>query len=91
MFFYSFAFIATSFPSGARFLNIAHLFLMVLMLKLYVKTSTRYFQKIIGWSLPAFSFNILFTNGMLSWLILTPTFWFGNFFWIIIEGLDFII
>jgi hypothetical protein len=91
MFFYSFAFIATSFPSGARFLNIAHLFLMVLMVKMYVKYSNRNFQKIISWSLPAFSFNILFTNGMLSWLILTPTFWYGNFFWIIIEGLDFII
>ncbi|MEY4835737.1 MAG: hypothetical protein RI980_1852 [Bacteroidota bacterium] len=91
MFFYSFAFIATSFPSGARFLNIAHLFLMLLMVIMYVKYSNRNFKKIISWSLPVFSFNILFTNGMLSWLILTPTFWYGNFFWIIIEGLDFII
>lgn len=91
MFFYSFAFIATSFPSGARFLNIAHLFFMLLMLKLYVKYHTKNFQKIISWSLPVFSFNILFINFMLSWLVLTPTFWFGNFFWIIIEGLDFII
>jgi hypothetical protein len=91
MFFYSFGFIATSFPSGGRFLNIAHLFLMLLMVIMYAKYSNRNFQKIISWSLPVFSFNILFTNGMLSWLILTPTFWYGNFFWIIIEGLDFII
>jgi len=91
MFFYSFAFIATSFPSGARFLNIAHLFLMLLMVIMYVKYSNRNFKKIISWSLPVFSFHILFTNGMVSWLILTPTFWYGNFFWIIIEGLDFII
>lgn len=91
MFFYSFAFIATSFPSGGRFLNIAHLFLMLLMVTIYVKDSTRNFIRLISWSLPVFSFNILFTNGMLSWLILTPTFWYGNFFWIVIEGIDFII
>lgn len=91
MFFYSFAFIATSFPSGGRFLNIAHLFLMLLMVTVYVKASTRNFRRLISWSLPIFSFNILFTNGMLSWLILTPTFWYGNFFWIVIEGIDFVI
>jgi hypothetical protein len=91
MFFYSFAFIATSFPSGGRFLYIAHLFLMLLMVTVYVKASTRKFKRIISWSLPVFSFNILYINFMLSFLILTPTFWYANLFWIIIEGLDFII
>jgi hypothetical protein len=91
MFFYSFAFIATSFPSGGRFLNIAHLFLMLLMVTIYVKDSTRKFKRIISWSLPVFSFNILFINFLLTFLILTPTFWYANLFWIIIEGLDFII
>lgn len=89
LFFYAFSFIATSFPSGGRFMNIAHLFLFLLLAKVYVISKTKSFQNLILWSLPVFAFNIAFTNLMLPFLILTPTFWYGNFFWIITEGLDF--
>lgn len=89
LFFYAFAFIASSVPSGGRFLNIAHLFLFVLLVKFYAIYKTKSYRNLILWSLPVFSFNIAFTNGMLPMLILTPTFWYGNFFWIIIEGVDF--
>src|SRR5690606_21604388 len=34
--FYSFSFIAASIPSGGRFMNIAHVFLFVLLVKVYV-------------------------------------------------------
>lgn len=91
MFFYSFAFIAISFPSGGRFLNIAHLFLIFLMVVVYEKASSKRFKRIISWSLLPFIFNILFINFMITFSILTPTFWYANLFWIIIEGLDFII
>lgn len=87
--FYAFAFIASSIPSGGRFLNIAHLFLLVLMVKFYAIYKTKSYRKLILGSLSVFSFNIAFTNGMLPIMILTPTFWYGNFFWIIIEGIGF--
>lgn len=89
LFFYSFSFIAASIPSGGRFMNIAHLFLFVLLVKFYTIHKRKNFQNLILWSLPVFAFNIAFTNGMLPLMILTPTFWYVNVFWIIIEGLDF--
>lgn len=87
--FYSFAFIASSFPSGGRFMNIAHLFFILLLVKFYGVYKPKKIKKLIFWALPVFSFNIAFTNFMLPILILTPLFWYGNLFWIIIEGLDF--
>ncbi|OBW42118.1 hypothetical protein AB670_01538 [Chryseobacterium sp. MOF25P] len=89
LFFYSFAFIATSFPSGARFMNIAHLFLLVFLVKNYAIYRARRMKNLIMLALPAFSFSIAFTNFMLPSLILTPTFWYGNFFWTILEGWGF--
>lgn len=87
--FYSFAFIATSFPSGSRFLYIAHLFFILLLCRFYGIYKRKDFQSLILSALPVFSFNIAFTNVMLPIMILTPTFWYGNVFWIIIEGLNF--
>lgn len=89
LFFYSFALLAASFPSGVRFLNIAHLFLLVLFAKFYRIFRSRSFRHLIMWSLPVFAFHIAFINGMLPIMVLDPTFWYGNFFWIIIEGLNF--
>ena len=89
LFFYSFAFLATSFPSGVRFLNIAHLFFCLLLIKIYTIYQTKKYQSLILWALPVFSFNIIFTNIFLPVMILTPNFWYGNFFWIIIEGINF--
>lgn len=90
LFFYTTAFLASSLPSGARFLSIAHLFLILLLCKIYAVYNKNKMKKLIVWSLPVFSFNIAFTNFMLPFLILTPTFWYGNLFWIIIEGIGFI-
>ncbi len=91
LFFYSFAFIATSFPSGGRFMSIAHLFLMILIAKFYFFFDQKRIKKLILWSLPVFSFSILFTNFVMPFLILSSTFWYGNLFWIIIDGLNFVI
>lgn len=91
MFFYSFAFIAISFPSGSRFFDIAHLFLLVLLGKVYKIYRAKKMKNLILWMLPVFSFNIAFVNFMLAFLILTPKFWYANFFWIIIDGLNFYI
>jgi len=89
LFYYSFCFIATSFPSGSRFLNIGHLFFVILLIKFYSYNKKKSLKKIILFALPVFSFSILFINFMLPLLILSPTFWYGNVFWIIIEGLNF--
>lgn len=89
LYFYSFAFIAISFPSGGRFMNIAHMFLFILMVKLYAVYKNEKMKKIIVLSLIPFSFSIAFTNGMLPLMILSPTFWYGNVFWIIYEGIGF--
>lgn len=91
VFFYSVAFLALSFPSGGRFLIIAHLFLFLFLGKFYAIYSSMKFKKLIIVSLLVFSFDIVFTNGLLPILILSPSFWYGNLFWIIIEGLDFYI
>lgn len=91
LFFSSFAFIANSFPSGGRFMAFAYLFFAVCLVKFYSIYKNKDIKKIIFIALPVFLFNIAFTNFMLPYLILTPTFWYGNIFWIIIEGLGFII
>lgn len=88
LFFYAVAFIATSIPSGGRFLNIAHVFFILLMGKFYSEYKIPKMKRLIMWALPVFSFNIMFINVMLPILILTPTFWYGNLFWIIIEGIN---
>lgn len=91
LFFYAVAFIISSIPSGGRFLSIAHMFLMLLLVKIYSIYEGEYLKRIILWAIPVFSFHILFINLMLPFLVLTPTFWYGNVFWIIFEGLDFIL
>lgn len=89
LFFYSFAFVISSFPSGGRFFSIAHLFLLVLLLRyLSYDTGTSY-TRIIRWSMVVFLFNVLFINFLLPVLLLSPTIWYGNVFLIIIEGLEF--
>lgn len=87
LFFFSFAFIANSFPSGGRFMSFAFLFLVLFLIKCYNIYRKKDIKKIIFIALPVFSFKILFTNFMIPYLILSPTFWYGNIFWIIIEGL----
>lgn len=89
LFFYSLSFILSSIPSGVRFLGIAHLFMILLLVKIYVNYQGVNLKRLIVWALPVFAFDILFINILLPILILTPTFWYGNLFWIIIEGLDF--
>jgi hypothetical protein len=84
--FYSFTFIATKFPSGGRFLSISHLFFILLLGKLYANYQGRDLKKLILWGVPAFSFYILYTNFLLPFLILTPTFWYGNYMWILFES-----
>lgn len=89
LFFYSFSFIALSIPSGGRFFNIAHLFLLVLLAMTYQINKQKQIKTIILLAIPVFSFNIAFISGMLPILILTPAFWYGNLFWIIMEGIGF--
>lgn len=87
--FLSFCFIAESIPSGGRFMSFAYLLYVILLLQLYKTYKILLIKKLILFSLPVFIFDILFTNIMLPVLILSPTFWYGTFFGVIIEGLNF--
>lgn len=88
-FFYTFAYIALSFPSGERFMYIAHLFLFVYIAKIYVNYKSKTLKNIILFALLVYSFNIIFIVFFLPIMILSPTFWYGNFFWIVGEGIGF--
>lgn len=89
IFFYAFAYVALSFPSGERFMYIAHLFLFVYIAKLYSNYKSRTLKNIILLAIPVYSFNIAFIVFFLPIMILSPTFWYGNFFWILGEGIGF--
>lgn len=83
----SFSFILISFPSGMRFMKIALLFFVLYLGKYYGIDRSSGMRKIIIIALPVFAFNIAFINLMLPYLIVSPTMWYGNIFWLIIEGL----
>lgn len=89
VFFYSFTSIGLSFPSGIRFMYIAHLFLMILITKFLTKYNYNKIKNLITLSLPLFIFNIVFINFFIPILILEPSFWYENIFWNIISGIDF--
>ena len=88
-FFYSFTSIGLSFPSGIRFMNIAHLFLMILTSKFLIEFHYKKIKNLILMALPLFIFNILFINFLIPILILDFSFWFKNIFWNLISGIDF--
>lgn len=90
VFYYSFSFIAISFPSGTRFMNIAHLFLFLFLAKVYLIINSKKVNNLILLAAPVFAFQIAFINFVLPTMILTPTFWYGNLFWLIIDGIDYI-
>lgn len=76
-------------PSVGRFLIIPYIFIIILMLELFVKYPTPKIKKYILGLLPVFSFQILFSMGLLSYLLVSKTIWFGNVFWIIAEGIGY--
>ena len=89
MVFISFGFIATVIPSGGRFLTIAYLVALFLLLKIYVKFRSSQLQTLIKWGIPIFSFKIFFGIIYLSYSLVSSTLWFGNLFWILYEGIGF--
>lgn len=89
LFFLSFGYVASSVPSGGRFLTIGYLFTMVLIAKLYYIFPSKKIKKYILWSLPVFSFSILFNIGYLSYALASSTLWYGSVPWIIWEGIGF--
>lgn len=85
--YYSFAHIAGSIPSGLRFMDIAHMFLIILLCRFYRLYNTEIIKRLIVISVIPFSFKILFTNFMLPILLLNPTFWYGGFVGILFDNL----
>lgn len=87
MLYYSFAHIASTLPSGGRYMQIGHVFLFILICRLYKIYKTKEIKKLIVISLVPFSFQIIFINIMLPIMILSPVFWYGGFIGVLLENL----
>lgn len=85
----SFCFIAELLPSGLRFMNYGNLFFVLILLQVFKNYKISLVKNIILFAVPGFIFKILFTNIAQPILILSPTFWYGTFFGVILEGLNF--
>lgn len=88
--YYSFSFIAMSFPSGSRFLILAHMFLIILVSQFYKYAKNTMFKRLILLSIPVFSFKIIFLNIIIPILTLSPSFWYGGIIGVLLEEFTFI-
>lgn len=88
--FYSFCFIATSFPSGGRFMILAHMFLVIFLCRFHRLYNNYKIRVIILLSILPFSFKISFINVLLPILILTPSFWYAGMPGVLLESFRFI-
>jgi len=85
--YYSFANLASTMPSGGRYMQIGHIFLFILICRLYRVHKSKKIRKLIIMSLLPFSFQIVFIDIAIPILILTPTFWYGGFVGVVLENL----
>lgn len=85
--YYSFAYIAVSFPSGIRFMAIGHMFLILLLGKFHSMYNTNKIKRLIVISLLPFMFNILFINIYLPIVLLMPEFWYSGLIGVLLENL----
>ncbi len=85
--YYSFSYIAISFPSGSRFMEIAHMFMIILLCRFYRIHKSNKIKAMILISIFPFLFKIVFINIGLPILILTPKFWYGGFVGVLLENL----
>lgn len=89
LFYFSLAYIASSVPSGVRFVMVGNIVVMFLFLKVYVTyrdvINKRYFMLLV----PSFSFIFAFNSVFSSLTLVTKYLWFNNIFWIIYEGLGY--
>lgn len=88
--FYVFAFIAVSFPSGGRFLVFAHMFLFIVIGRIVGMCEDKFLNRLAISSIVVFSFQVLFVNIMAPIMVLDSSFWYGNLFWIIADGIDYL-
>lgn len=87
--FLSFGFLASSVPSGGRFLTIGYLLFFYLFYQIYNLNAKLFPNTLILLLLPVFALNILFYIGYLSITLTDPVIWFGNVFLIIHEGIGY--
>lgn len=80
---------ASMFPSGSRFLAISNKFLFFVAAQMYSLAPVKSFKRWVLLLIPVYSFSIAFNLFLLPIMILSPTFWYGNLFWIIFEGIGF--
>lgn len=86
--FLSFGYLASSIPSGSRFIALSNVFCLFLFIKMY-RLLPNYLSNQILWGIPVFSFSIAFGIVYMSITLVDAKLWYGNLFWIIYEGLNF--
>jgi hypothetical protein len=81
--FMSFGFIASSVPSGIRFLSIGYMFFYYLFFQIFNRNRFKQFEKFIFFMPLVYSFRILYAIVFLSISLTDSVIWYGNFFWIL--------
>lgn len=89
-FFLTISHLASTIPSGGRFVAIGYLFVILLMIRFYKFLPVNIYREYIILGLPVFAFTISFGLVFLSISLVSPTLWYGNIFLIISEGMNFI-
>lgn len=89
LFYFTLAYIASSVPSGVRFIMVGNIFALFFFMMVYTKhysaINKRYFMLLI----PVFSFNFAFNTIFLTGALVSKHLWYNNVFWIIYEGLGY--
>lgn len=81
--FMSFGFIASSVPSGHRFLSIGYMFFYFLFYHIYDANRIKSLQKYIYLMPIVYSFQILYVVGFLSVSLTQSVIWYGNLIWVL--------
>ncbi|MFT6601869.1 MAG: hypothetical protein ACJAZZ_001009 [Dokdonia donghaensis] len=86
LFYFSLAFIASSVPSGVRFVMVGNIFAMFFFMLIYIKYYPVVNKKYFFLLIPAFSFMFAFNTIFLTVVLVSKNLWYNNVFWIIYEG-----
>lgn len=77
-------------PSGGRFATIATQLFLFFLVRFYLIDTSKGIKRLILGLIPVYTFFILFNVGFLGYNLISPTLWYGNLFWILAEGWEFV-
>ena len=89
IFFLTISYLLSFIPSVARFVYVGFSFVLVLFIRIYHFFPDSNMKRFILILLPVYALDIFFDSAYLPTLLVSPTVWYGNFFWIISEGIGY--